>query len=61
LLSYYRNKYGWRIEDFPIAREQFERVVSLPLSAAMSDRDVIDVIDAVRNIVHRFGLRRHVA
>jgi dTDP-4-amino-4,6-dideoxygalactose transaminase len=59
--SHYRDKYGWRIEDFPIAREQFESVVSLPLSAAMSDRDTMDVIDAVYDIVHRFGARRLVA
>jgi dTDP-4-amino-4,6-dideoxygalactose transaminase len=61
LLSHYREKHGWRIEDFPIARERFEGVVSLPLSGALSDQDALDVIEAVRDIVRRFGLRRQAA
>lgn len=51
LHSYYANKYGWKPEDFPVALSNFNRMVSLPLSAKMSDRDVADVIDVVSEVV----------
>ena len=52
LHPYYRETYGYRPEDFPVAVEQFEREVSLPIYSKMSDTDVQDVIDAVLSIVH---------
>ena len=51
LHPYYREKYGYTPHDFPIAYEQYQRLVSLPLYPAMSDGDVDDVIDAVTDIV----------
>ena len=48
--SYYRKKYGYQPEDFPIASSQFESLVSLPLSPGMTDQDVEDVIAAVTGI-----------
>jgi dTDP-4-amino-4,6-dideoxygalactose transaminase len=59
--SYYRNKYGWRMDDFPVARERFKTVFSLPLSGAMSDQDALDVIEAVRDVVDVYGSRRQAA
>lgn len=56
LMSYYRDRYGYRPEDFPVANSQFERLVSLPLSSRMSDQDVADVIEAVTSIASD-GLR----
>jgi perosamine synthetase len=49
--SYYMRKYGYVSEDFPIASEQFQRVVSLPVYSAMTDGDVSRVVDAVASIV----------
>ncbi len=54
LHSYYRKKYGYRPEDFPVANAEFQRLVSLPLSPRMSEGDVDDVIEAVVDIVNRF-------
>jgi dTDP-4-amino-4,6-dideoxygalactose transaminase len=51
LHPYYRDKYGFRPESFPVAFENFERILSLPLNPRLSDRDVADVIDAVLDIV----------
>lgn len=51
LLRYYRERYRFQPEQFPIALREFQRIVSLPLSARMSDRDVEDVIDAVTEIL----------
>jgi dTDP-4-amino-4,6-dideoxygalactose transaminase len=49
---YYDRQYGWRPEDYPHAMRIGRQTVSLPLSAKLADRDVDDVIVAVRGIVH---------
>jgi dTDP-4-amino-4,6-dideoxygalactose transaminase len=49
--SYYRDRYGLRPEQFPVASREFERMLSLPLSPAHTDQDVADVIEAVGEIV----------
>ncbi|HXI33810.1 MAG TPA: DegT/DnrJ/EryC1/StrS aminotransferase family protein [Gemmatimonadales bacterium] len=51
LHPFYRNKYGWKPTSFPVALENYERMLSLPLHARLSEDDVTDVIDAVRDIV----------
>ena len=51
LLSYYREKYRYQPEQFPVALREYHRIVSLPLSAGMTDDDVKDVIDAVIGIL----------
>lgn len=55
LQPYYREKYGYQPEDFPVAFREYQRLVSLPLSSALNDRDVADVIEAVTGICTRFG------
>ncbi len=60
LLAYYRERYHFKPEDFPIAMREYERLVSLPLSARMCDQDVEDVIDAVTSIVETHGSARRV-
>lgn len=51
LHPYYRDKYGLRPEQFPVAQANFERMLSLPLSPALTDADVADVIEAVTDVV----------
>jgi dTDP-4-amino-4,6-dideoxygalactose transaminase len=51
LFSYYRDRYGFQPEDFPVADAEYRRMVSLPLYPRMADRDVDDVIEAVAGIV----------
>jgi len=51
LHRYYRQKYGYSPADFPVAYENYLRLVSLPLHPGLSDADVQDVIDAVTGIV----------
>lgn len=50
---YYRDKYGFVPEQFPIAYEAYQRLVSLPLSPKFSDGDVADVIEAVTDILEK--------
>jgi dTDP-4-amino-4,6-dideoxygalactose transaminase len=47
LHTYYRQTYGYRPHDFPVALTNYQRMLSLPLSPALSDNDVSQVIDAV--------------
>ena len=48
---FYQRTYGYSTQEFPMAEELFEGLVSIPLYPKMSDRDVDDVIGAVRSIV----------
>jgi dTDP-4-amino-4,6-dideoxygalactose transaminase len=49
--SYYRERYGLTPTDYPVADAAYNRIVSLPLSPAMTQGDVEDVIDAVRTVL----------
>jgi len=48
---YYREKYGYKPEDFPVTYTNYQRIISLPLYPRMTDQDVYDVIEAVLDIV----------
>jgi dTDP-4-amino-4,6-dideoxygalactose transaminase len=48
LQPYYRDRFGFVPEDFPNATWISERTVSIPLSPKLTEEDVADVIDAVR-------------
>ena len=48
------DKYGYKPDDFPVAYQEYQRIVSLPLYPRMTDRDAADVIDAVRDVVRTF-------
>jgi len=54
LHPYYRDKYGYKPEDFPVAFNNYQRILSLPLHAGLSDNDVQDVIAAVVEIVKKY-------
>jgi dTDP-4-amino-4,6-dideoxygalactose transaminase len=54
LHPYYRDKYGYKQEDFPVAYSNYLRILSLPLYPRMTDEDVADVIEAVLDIVKRY-------
>jgi dTDP-4-amino-4,6-dideoxygalactose transaminase len=54
LHPYYREKYGYRPSDYPVAYENYQRIISLPMSAKHTDQDVDDVIEAVLDIVKEY-------
>jgi dTDP-4-amino-4,6-dideoxygalactose transaminase len=54
LHPYYRDKFGYRPEDFPNARAAFERIISLPIYPGMSKADVEKVTGAVRDIARQY-------
>jgi dTDP-4-amino-4,6-dideoxygalactose transaminase len=51
LHPYYRDTYGYKPEDFPVAYREYTREISLPIYSRMSDDDVQRVIDAVHDIM----------
>jgi dTDP-4-amino-4,6-dideoxygalactose transaminase len=55
LHPYYRDKYGYKPDDFPIAFSNYERMLSLPLHPRLSDDEVADVIEAVLDIVRKYS------
>lgn len=52
---FYRNKYGYRPEDCPVAADAFSRMISLPLHPGLSADDIEDVVSAVRDIASAYG------
>jgi dTDP-4-amino-4,6-dideoxygalactose transaminase/nucleoside-diphosphate-sugar epimerase len=60
---YYQRKYRLRRDDFPHAAAVSDRLLSLPLYPKMTERDVLDVIEAVRKLVaaYRIGTNGEVA
>lgn len=57
LHRYYAETFGYRRGDFPDAEFIGDRTLSLPLSAAMTETDAVDVIEAVRKVAKHY-LRR---
>ena len=51
LHPYYRDTYGLRAEQFPVASAISERTLSLPLSPKVTEEDQEDVIGALREIL----------
>lgn len=51
LHPYYRQKYRYAPDAFPVAYDAYGRMLSLPLHPRLSDDDVADVIAAVLDIV----------
>lgn len=49
LLSFWRERYGLRPEDFPVSTDAFGRLVSLPIYSKMTQADVARVIEAVHD------------
>jgi perosamine synthetase len=52
---YYRDRFGYAGGEYPIAEDAYERLISLPMFHGMNDRDVEDVIHAVRKVTCHFA------
>lgn len=54
LHPYYREKYGYTPESFPVAYDNYCQMLSLPLNPRLSDEDAGDVIHAVLDVVRTY-------
>jgi dTDP-4-amino-4,6-dideoxygalactose transaminase len=50
LFDYYRKKFGWKEGDFPWAEDVSSRILSLPLFPDLSEEDLKDVLEALKDI-----------
>jgi len=48
---YYRERFGYRGGEYPVAEDAYERLISLPMFHGMSEQDVDDVIRAVEKVI----------
>ena len=48
---YYRDKYGFKPEDFPVAYECYKNVFSLPIYTKLTDDDVYRIIKTIRGLL----------
>ncbi len=55
LQDYYRKTYGFKKGDYPISEYVGERILSLPLGANLTERDVNDVIKAVKRLLKKYS------
>ncbi|MEX0801339.1 MAG: DegT/DnrJ/EryC1/StrS family aminotransferase [Dehalococcoidia bacterium] len=55
LHPYYRDRYGLRQEDFPVASDISARTLSLPLSPVLTEADQLDVVAALRDALSQSG------
>ncbi|MCU0315765.1 MAG: DegT/DnrJ/EryC1/StrS aminotransferase family protein [Fimbriimonadaceae bacterium] len=51
---FYAEKYGFRQMDFPVCYTNFERMVSMPLSAKHTDEEIDYIIEATLDLAERF-------
>jgi len=52
---YYREQFGDRRGEYPIAERAYAQLISLPMFHAMTDQDVDDVGTAVNKVMAHFG------
>lgn len=50
---YYRERYGYRPDDLPVAHESYKRIISLPIYPGMSEQKVDSVIEVLTDILRR--------
>ncbi|MGA8428445.1 MAG: UDP-4-amino-4,6-dideoxy-N-acetyl-beta-L-altrosamine transaminase [Candidatus Sulfotelmatobacter sp.] len=56
LHPYYRERFGYRGGEFPVAEDAYSRLISLPMFHGMTDRDADDVIEAVRKVANFYSV-----
>jgi|SRR5579872_570053 len=55
LHPYYRDRFGYRGGEFPIAEDAYSRLISLPMFHGMTDKDVEDVIQAATKVIEHYA------
>ena len=50
LLGYYKQKYGYKIGDFPNALRVYQQVLSLPIYGSLSDDEIAYICKTVKMV-----------
>ena len=54
LHPYYRDRFGYRGGEYPVAEAAYEQLISLPMFHGMTDEDVQDVTTAVGKVLNHY-------
>jgi UDP-4-amino-4,6-dideoxy-N-acetyl-beta-L-altrosamine transaminase len=54
LQPYYQKRFGYRRGDFPKAENYYSRVITLPIFPKMSDKDIDNVVKAVKKVINYY-------
>ncbi len=54
LHPYYQKTFNYKLGDFPIAEQAYDRAISLPIYTKMTDDDINRVVAAVRSIFRQY-------
>jgi dTDP-4-amino-4,6-dideoxygalactose transaminase len=52
---YYKEKYGWRGDDYPNAKFASDRVFSIPLTTKIQKEDIQDVVTALTKVLRYYA------
>jgi perosamine synthetase len=55
LHPYYRDRFGYKGGEFPVAEASYDSLISLPMFHGMTDEDVTDVICAVEKVTQYYA------
>jgi perosamine synthetase len=55
LHPYYRERFGYKGGEYPVAEQAYTRLISLPMFHGMNDQDVDDVIAAVAKVMLHYA------
>lgn len=55
LHPYYRDRFGYKGGEYPVAETAYESLISLPMFHGMTDRDAEDVIHALGKVLAHFA------
>jgi len=54
LQPYYRKRFGYHLGDFPKSENYYSRAITLPVFPKMSDKDIDDVVKAVKKVINYY-------
>lgn len=57
LHPYYRQRFGYRGGECPVAEAAYESLITLPMFHGMNDEDVDDVVRAVQKVISNYAVR----
>jgi dTDP-4-amino-4,6-dideoxygalactose transaminase len=55
LHPYYRERFGYKGGEFPVAETAYEQLLSLPMFPAMTNADVDDVVRAIGKVLEHYA------
>jgi len=50
LISYYKTKYALKVNAYPVALRSYQQVLSLPIYASMTDKEISYVIETIKEV-----------